>query len=81
MNDNIRLLEDRVADAAERLQRLAEERSALRREVEDLRRRATGREVVSVRSSSAVASEEAIVAERAGLAARLREALELLRDE
>lgn len=81
MNDNIRLLEDRVAEAAKRMQGLSEERARLRREVEDLRARAVAPGTSAATAASAGSKGEAILAERAGLAARLREALELLGDE
>ncbi len=73
MQDNIRLLEDRVAQAAERLTRLSDERAELRGEIETLRKRLDD-------SNQAGSPDQIGLAERSELAERLREAMDLLRD-
>ena len=78
MRENIRLLEDRVAEAARRLKRLSDEKATANREVSELRK-----QLASLDSGTAAddAGGDLAVAERLQLTSRLREALDLLREE
>ena len=78
MRETIRLLEDRVAEAAKRLKRLSDEKASTNREVAELRK-----QLASVENGTAAddGSEALAASERLRLTSRLREALDLLRED
>jgi len=77
MSDNIRLLEDRVSRAAERIRHLSNEREGLEKEVETLR------DELATRPDPAqgTADHQALPVASAEIVSVLREALAELRDD
>jgi regulator of replication initiation timing len=77
MRENIRLLEDRVAEAAKRMKRLSDEKAKLNLEATTLRKQLAA---AKTGKTTEQVSDEQFASERSFMASKLREARELLRD-